>query len=612
MDGQSIVEKPDGKSESRRNLGPLAVPALGLGCMGMSSFYGPTDGGEALATIARALELGCNFLDTAEFYGPFTNEELVGRAIAGRRDDVVLATKFGVGPRGPDGSPENVRRSIDGSLTRLGTDHVDLYYLHRVDPRTPIEETVGAMAELVREGKVRHLGLSEASAATLRRAHAVHPISALQTEYSLWTRDVEAAVLPACRDLGIGFVAYAPLGRGFLTGRFAKPSDFAPDDLRRRLPRFQGAALEHNLGLLANVEELASAKGCTPAQLALAWVIAQGEDVAAIPGTRHVDYLEQNLAALELELSEDELARIDETLPVPEGERYHPAGMAVIDRGAGEDARAKVHGGWSAGASVWGEHGDRTEARSGVVTERMLELTAPRPGDRLLELACGPGAVGLAAAQLVAPGEAVLSDVAAEMTAIAAARAEALGLRNVRTLEIDLESIDQPGGSYDIVLCRWGFMFAVDPARAARELRRVLRPGGRFALAVWGPRARNPWLGLTLDAMGAELGEPVPPPGVPGPFALDDAGDLAQLLTYANLVDVSVTELDLPMRAPSVDDWWETTSSLSGGLSKRLATLSENATEAMRLRARKAAAPYETPSGVELPGLALLAAGRRD
>ena len=613
MDGQGIVERPDGRATSERQLGLLAVPAVGLGCMGMSTFYGPTDEREALATIGRALELGCNFLDTAEFYGPFTNEDLVGRAIAGRRDHVVLATKFGVGPNGPDGSPENVRRSIDGSLTRLGTDHVDLYYLHRVDPKTPIEETVGAMAELVREGKVRHLGLSEASAATLRRAHAVHPIAALQTEYSLWTRDVEEEeVLPACRDLGIGFVAYAPLGRGFLTGRFAKPSDFDPDDLRRRLPRFQGAALEHNLGVLAKVEELASAKGCTPAQLALAWVLAQGEDVVAIPGTRHLEYLEQNLAALELELSDDELALIDETLPVPEGERYHPAGMAVIDRAAGEDPRAKLHSSWATGASAWGEHGDRTEARSGIVTERMLELTAPRPGDRLLELACGPGAVGLAAAELVAPGEAVLSDVAPEMTAIAAARAEALGLRNVRTLEIDLESIDQPDGSYDVVVCRWGFMFAVDPARAARELRRVLRPGGRFALAVWGPRARNPWLGLTLDAMGAELGEPVPPPGVPGPFALDDAEDLARLLTDAKLVDVSVTGLDLPMRASSVDEWWETTSSLSGGLSTRLATLSEGAAQAMRARAREAAAPYETPDGVELPGVALLAAGRRD
>src|SRR5918996_490793 len=325
----SIVERPDGKATSERQLGLLAVPAVGLGCMGMSAFYGPTDEREALATIGRALELGCNFLDTAEFYGPFTNEELVGRAIAGRRDDVVLATKFGVGPNGPDGSPENVRRSIDGSLTRLGTDHVDLYYLHRVDPKTPIE--------------------------------------ALQTEYSLWTRDVEAEVLPACRELGIGFVAYAPLGRGFLTGRFAKPSDFDPDDLRRRLPRFQGAALEHNLRVLGTVEELAAAKGCTPAQLALAWVLARGEDVVAIPGTRHLEYLEQNLAALELELSKDELALIDETLPVPEGERYHPGGMAVIDRAAGDDARAKLHGSWASGASAWGEHGDRTEARSGVV-----------------------------------------------------------------------------------------------------------------------------------------------------------------------------------------------------------------------------------------------------
>jgi aryl-alcohol dehydrogenase-like predicted oxidoreductase/SAM-dependent methyltransferase len=612
MDGQSMVVKPDGRRVSPRQLGPLAVPPIGLGCMGMSSFYGPTDEREALATIARAIELGCKLLDTAEFYGPFANEQLVGRAIAGRRDDVVLATKFGVGPTGLDGSPESVRRSIDGSLTRLGTDHVDLYLLHRVDPSTPIEETVGTMAELVREGKARHLGLSEASAATLRRAHAVHPIAALQTEYSLWTRDVEAEVLPACRELGIGFVAYAPLGRGFLTGRFTRPSDFDPGDLRRRLPRFQGAALKHNLALLAKLEQLASAKGCTPAQLALAWVLAQGEDVVAIPGTRHLEYLEQNLAALELELSDDELALVDDTLPVPEGERYHPAGMAVIDRGAGEVARAELHGSWAAGASGWGERGDRTEARSGVVTERMLEIAAPRPGDRLLELACGPGAVGLAAAELVAPGEAVLSDVAAEMTAIAADRAEALGLRNVSTLELDLESIDQPDASYDVVVCRWGFMFALDPARAARELRRVLRPRGRFALATWGPRARNPWLALTLDAISAELGEPVPPPGVPGPFALDDTQDLARLLTDAKLVDVSVTELDLPMRARSVDEWWETTSSLSAGLSKRLATLSEDAAEAMRARARKAAAPFEKPDGLELPGVTLLASGRRE
>src|SRR5918994_6291181 len=233
MDEQSIVERPDGKATSERQLGLLAVPAVGLGCMGMSTFYGPTDEREALATIGRALELGCNFLDTAEFYGPFTNEDLVGRAIAGRRDHVVLATKFGVGPNGPDGSPENVRRSIDGSLTRLGTDHVDLYYPHRVDPKTPIEETVGAMAELVREGKVRHLGLSEASAATLRRAHAVHPIAALQTEYSLWSRDPETDILPTVRELGIGFVAYSPLGRGFLSGQIRSPEDLAEDDFRR-------------------------------------------------------------------------------------------------------------------------------------------------------------------------------------------------------------------------------------------------------------------------------------------------------------------------------------------------------------------------------------------
>src|ERR687898_2489806 len=283
MDGQSIVEKPDRSSASWRSLGRLAVPPLGLGCMGMSTFYGPTDEGEALATIERALQLGCNFLDTAEFYGPFTNEELVGRAIAGRRDDVVLATKFGVGPNGPDGSPENVRRSIDGSLTRLGTDHVDLYYLHRVDPRTPIEETVGAMAELVEAGKVRHLGLSEAAPQTIRRAHAVHRITALQTEYSLWARQVENEILPTLCELGIGFVAYAPLGRGFLTGRFRRPEDVT--DSRRNHPRFQGENLSHNLALVERVERIAAEKGVTAGQLALAWVLHRGDEVVAIPGT---------------------------------------------------------------------------------------------------------------------------------------------------------------------------------------------------------------------------------------------------------------------------------------------------------------------------------------
>ena len=325
----------------QRKLGPLAVPTLGLGCMGMSAFYGTTDETEALATIDRALELGCNFLDTAEMYGPFTNEELVGRAIARRRDEVVVATKMGIrfaptdeNPlnRVLDGSPENVRRSIEGSLGRLGTDHVDLYYLHRVDPKTPIEETVGAMAELVLEGKVRHLGLSEASADTLRRAHAVHPIAALQTEYSLWTRDVEAEILPACRELGVGFVPYSPLGRGFLSGRFKSPDELDEGDFRRSGPRFQGDALEQNLRLVAKVEELAGEKGCTPGQLALAWVLAQGEDVVPIPGTKRRPYLEENLAAADVALSTDDLARIDAEVPAAAGDRYDASGMATVDR----------------------------------------------------------------------------------------------------------------------------------------------------------------------------------------------------------------------------------------------------------------------------------------
>ena len=324
-----------------RKLGSLSASALGLGCMGMSAFYGTTDEGEALATIDRALELGCNFLDTAEMYGPFTNEELVGKAIAGRRDQFVIATKFGIrlaptddNPtnRVLDGSPANVRRSIEGSLERLGTDHVDLYYLHRVDPGTEIEETVGAMAELVSEGKVRHLGMSEASAETLRRAHAVHPITALQTEYSLWTRDVEAEILPTCRELGIGFVAYSPLGRGFLSGRFKTPEDLDADDFRRHGPRFQGEALEQNQRLASKVEELAAAKGCTAGQLALAWVLAQGEDIVPIPGTKRRRYLEENLAAAQVELSADDLARIDAELPAAAGDRYDATGMTTVNR----------------------------------------------------------------------------------------------------------------------------------------------------------------------------------------------------------------------------------------------------------------------------------------
>ncbi|HEX2125900.1 MAG TPA: aldo/keto reductase [Thermoleophilaceae bacterium] len=324
-----------------RKLGELTVPALGLGCMGMSAFYGTTDEGEALATIDRALELGCNFLDTAELYGPFTNEELIAKAIAGRRERFVVATKWGVRiePDGKggyerrlDGSPENARRSIEGSLKRLGTDYVDLWYAHRVDSGREIEEQVGAMAEMVKEGKVRHIGLSEAAPATLRRAHAVHPIAALQTEYSLWTRDVEAEILPACRELGIGFVAYSPLGRGFLSGRFRRPEELDEGDFRRSGPRFTGEALEHNQRLAAKVDEIAREKGCTPGQLALAWVLAQGDDVVPIPGTKRRRYLEENLAAVDVELTPEDLARIDAEVPQAAGERYDPQGMTTVNR----------------------------------------------------------------------------------------------------------------------------------------------------------------------------------------------------------------------------------------------------------------------------------------
>lgn len=324
-----------------RDLGQLTVSELGLGCMGMSAFYGTADEGEALATIDRAIELGCAFLDTAEMYGPFTNEELLGKALAGRRDEVVLATKFGIrfAPTAEnptnrvfDGSPENVRRSIEGSLSRLGTDHVDLYYLHRVDPGVPIEETVGEMAALVAEGKVRFLGLSEASVDTIRRAHAVHPITALQTEYSLWTRDVEEAILPACRELGIGFVAYSPLGRGFLSGRFKSPDELEANDFRRHGPRFVGSALESNLKLASKVASLAEEKGCTPGQLALAWVMAQGDDVVPIPGTKRRAYLEENLGAADVELSESDLARISSEVPAAVGDRYDATGMQTVNR----------------------------------------------------------------------------------------------------------------------------------------------------------------------------------------------------------------------------------------------------------------------------------------
>jgi aryl-alcohol dehydrogenase-like predicted oxidoreductase len=325
----------------RRRLGELEVSAIGLGCMGMSAYYGSGDDDESIATIRRALELGVTFLDTAETYGPRMNEELIGRAIAGNRDEYEIATKFGVAhetaddgsvrPR-PDGSPENVRRSIEGSLDRLGTDRVDLYYQHRMDPGIPIEETVGALGELVAEGKVGHIGLSEASAETIRRAHATHPLTAVQTEYSLWTRDVEAEVLPTVRDLGIGFVPYSPLGRGFLSGRFRSPEELGEDDFRRTsFPRLEGENLERNLRLVTKVEEIAADKGVTPAQLALAWVLARGDGIVPIPGTRRRAYLEQNAASVEVELTDDELARIDAELPAAAGERYNEAGMAALE-----------------------------------------------------------------------------------------------------------------------------------------------------------------------------------------------------------------------------------------------------------------------------------------